>query len=391
MVSRVMPALLTTMSRLPKLSTAAETQSVAHAPLGDVPGHRDGADAELLDLRDHVLGGRPHVVDDDVGAGGREGERLGPAEAGSGPGDDGGPPCNWVLVMVLLRATSLTAVPHARCGCVAEQVDVRLGGTSRSGSPDRLLTSAHDVGRSCERARPDAAAEETRNARGRHRRGRAAPRGSSQRCPRWARTLPSCWHRAGRPARAGRHRPGHRRPGDRGLRHPGRRAVEQRHPQRLAARWPPWATACTTIDCACGSSQQAIHLVAGLIASGSIDAGIGCGVEAMSRVFLGAARRARDRASRPGRVGGRPARPVHGRRAHRPAARHHPRAGRRPRPRLAAEGRRGVGGRAASTVRSVPVTAPARRGRIRPARRSWSPGTRACARPAPTRWPVSGR
>ncbi|MCD6639274.1 MAG: steroid 3-ketoacyl-CoA thiolase [Nocardioides sp.] len=51
----------------------------------------------------------------------------------------------------------------------------------------------------------------------------------------------------------------------------------------------PWATACTTIDCACGSSQQAIHMVAGLIASDAIDAGIGCGVEAMSRVFLGAA------------------------------------------------------------------------------------------------------
>ena len=51
----------------------------------------------------------------------------------------------------------------------------------------------------------------------------------------------------------------------------------------------PWSTACTTVDCACGSSQQAVHLVAGLIASGAIDAGIGCGVEAMSRVFLGAA------------------------------------------------------------------------------------------------------
>ena len=51
----------------------------------------------------------------------------------------------------------------------------------------------------------------------------------------------------------------------------------------------PYPTACTTIDCACGSSQQAVHLVAGLIASGAIDAGIGCGVEAMSRVFLGAA------------------------------------------------------------------------------------------------------
>ena len=51
----------------------------------------------------------------------------------------------------------------------------------------------------------------------------------------------------------------------------------------------PHTTACTSIDCACGSSQQAVHLVAGLIASGAIDAGIGCGVESMSRVFLGQA------------------------------------------------------------------------------------------------------
>ncbi|WP_213575117.1 steroid 3-ketoacyl-CoA thiolase [Rhodococcus sp. USK13] len=51
----------------------------------------------------------------------------------------------------------------------------------------------------------------------------------------------------------------------------------------------PYGTAATSIDCACGSSQQAVHLVAGLIASGQITAGIGCGVEAMSRVFLGQA------------------------------------------------------------------------------------------------------
>ncbi|MFE9856195.1 steroid 3-ketoacyl-CoA thiolase [Streptomyces sp. NPDC005780] len=51
----------------------------------------------------------------------------------------------------------------------------------------------------------------------------------------------------------------------------------------------PYTTACTSIDCACGSSQQAVHLIAGLIASGAIEAGIGCGVESMSRVFLGAA------------------------------------------------------------------------------------------------------
>ncbi|SEK72001.1 acetyl-CoA C-acetyltransferase [Blastococcus sp. DSM 46786] len=51
----------------------------------------------------------------------------------------------------------------------------------------------------------------------------------------------------------------------------------------------PYSAACTSIDCACGSSQQAVHLVAGLIAAGTIDVGIGCGVEAMSRVFLGSA------------------------------------------------------------------------------------------------------
>ena len=44
----------------------------------------------------------------------------------------------------------------------------------------------------------------------------------------------------------------------------------------------------TTIDCQCGSGQQANHLIAGLIATGAIDIGIVCGIEAMSRVGLGA-------------------------------------------------------------------------------------------------------
>src|ERR1700744_1074543 len=43
-----------------------------------------------------------------------------------------------------------------------------------------------------------------------------------------------------------------------------------------------------TVDCQCGSGQQANGLVAGLIAAGAIDIGIGCGIEAMSRVGLGA-------------------------------------------------------------------------------------------------------
>jgi acetyl-CoA C-acetyltransferase len=50
----------------------------------------------------------------------------------------------------------------------------------------------------------------------------------------------------------------------------------------------PFEVAATTVDCQCGSSQQANHLVAGLIETGAIDVGIACGVEAMSRVGLGA-------------------------------------------------------------------------------------------------------
>ena len=50
----------------------------------------------------------------------------------------------------------------------------------------------------------------------------------------------------------------------------------------------PYEVACTTVDCQCGSGQQANHFVANLITAGAIDIGIGCGVEAMSRVPLGA-------------------------------------------------------------------------------------------------------
>jgi acetyl-CoA C-acetyltransferase len=49
-----------------------------------------------------------------------------------------------------------------------------------------------------------------------------------------------------------------------------------------------YEVACTTVDSQCGSAQQANHLVAGLIAAGGMDVGVACGVEAMSRVPLGA-------------------------------------------------------------------------------------------------------
>ena len=51
----------------------------------------------------------------------------------------------------------------------------------------------------------------------------------------------------------------------------------------------PYRTGCLTLDAQCGSAQQATHLVAGLIAAGAIQAGVACGVEAMSRVPLGTA------------------------------------------------------------------------------------------------------
>ena len=50
----------------------------------------------------------------------------------------------------------------------------------------------------------------------------------------------------------------------------------------------PWQTGATTVDAQCGSAQQATHLIAGLIAAGAIDVGMSCGVEAMSRIPLGA-------------------------------------------------------------------------------------------------------
>lgn len=44
----------------------------------------------------------------------------------------------------------------------------------------------------------------------------------------------------------------------------------------------------TTLDAQCGSGQQAAHLVNDLVTAGTIEVGIACGVEAMSRIPLGA-------------------------------------------------------------------------------------------------------
>ncbi len=48
-----------------------------------------------------------------------------------------------------------------------------------------------------------------------------------------------------------------------------------------------YQVAASTVDASCGSSQQANHMVAALIAADVISIGIGCGVESMSRVPIG--------------------------------------------------------------------------------------------------------
>ncbi len=120
--------------------------------------------------------------------------------------------------------------------------------------------------------------------------------------------------------------------------------------RRATSPAPPGCTracrsrpACLTLDAQCGSAQQAVHLIAGLIAAGAIDVGIGCGVEAMSRVGLGANIGTGIGSPRPAVLGHRHAEPVRGGRADRQAPRLHPRAGRCVRPALAAERGAGLG------------------------------------------------
>ncbi len=54
------------------------------------------------------------------------------------------------------------------------------------------------------------------------------------------------------------------------------------------ARGDGWHTGGTTVDTQCGSGQQANHIVSAFVQTGSIDAGIACGIELMSHVGLGA-------------------------------------------------------------------------------------------------------
>ena len=88
----------------------------------------------------------------------------------------------------------------------------------------------------------------------------------------------------------GRHRPGVDRRRDLGLRVPGRRPVQQHRPLRGARRRLARDHPGTTVNRACGSSQQALDFAAQAVMSGQHDLVVAGGVEVMSRVPLGAAR-----------------------------------------------------------------------------------------------------
>jgi acetyl-CoA C-acetyltransferase len=49
----------------------------------------------------------------------------------------------------------------------------------------------------------------------------------------------------------------------------------------------PQHTGATAVDAQCGSGQQSAHLVQDMVAAGTIEVGIACGVESMSRIPLG--------------------------------------------------------------------------------------------------------
>ena len=49
----------------------------------------------------------------------------------------------------------------------------------------------------------------------------------------------------------------------------------------------PYSVAATTVDAQCGSGQQAFTLAVGLLAAGTVDVAVACGVESMSRIPIG--------------------------------------------------------------------------------------------------------
>ena len=189
--------------------------------------------------------------------------------------------------------------------------------------------------------------------------------------------------------------PGRGRPGGRRLCQPGRRAVVQHRPHRVAHRRSarcrsprPPSTRSADPHSRPRTSPRASS------APSVVDIAVGCGVEVMSRVPIGSNSRAtsvgpfrsptsRSTSSRPSSKA-----PSASPRSGASAAHDADEFGLR----LPAAGGTGVGRRAASTARSSPSTLPTSTTKASPpARPTPSRGTKGCGRPASRSWPPSSR
>ena len=88
-LSRVIPALFTTMSSPPSFSVAACSIAVGGVALTHVARDDERLDADRTDLLGSLLGGAGEVVEHHVGTRAGEGQGFGAAEPGAGAGDDG--------------------------------------------------------------------------------------------------------------------------------------------------------------------------------------------------------------------------------------------------------------------------------------------------------------
>ena len=153
----------------------------------------------------------------------------------------------------------------------------------------------------------------------------------------------------------------------------------------------PYEVAATTVDCQCGSSQQANHFVNNLIAAGAVDTAIGVRRRGHEPRPARGERRGRSRAGHSRRSALRHARPIHRGRAHRQEVRHHAAptstgsasSRRRRRPRAW----RRTGSPASSCRSRHPSWARRARAASTPARRWSCPRTRVPVTRRPRAWP----
>ena len=117
--------MLTSALTSPNVSTARSMSALRLLGVGDVVVAGDGLAAHRRDLVDDLLGRRrvgagavgaaAEVVDDDLGALAGEQQRVLPADAPAGPGDDGDPAVELAHVAVSSTSSLRSALDPGRC------------------------------------------------------------------------------------------------------------------------------------------------------------------------------------------------------------------------------------------------------------------------------------